>query len=102
MGAPERVIGGWFEVLERVGKGSFGEEQACVERINLGHVCAELGDLDRAEEVLSTCHSAAQRMRLGTVQAACHLNLARVLSRAAGPRRGLVGGGGERGSAGGD
>ncbi|HVK63249.1 MAG TPA: protein kinase [Polyangium sp.] len=54
--------------------------QACVERINLGHVCAELGDLDRAEEVLSTCLSAAQRMRLGTVEAACHLNLARVLS----------------------
>ncbi|MDI1447069.1 serine/threonine-protein kinase [Polyangium sp. 6x1] len=54
--------------------------QACVERINLGHVCAELGDFDRAEEVLSTCLAAAQRMRLGTVEAACHLNLARVLA----------------------
>jgi len=30
--------------------------------------------------VLSVCLSAAQRMRLGTVEAACHLNLARVQS----------------------
>lgn len=54
--------------------------QACVERINLGHVCAELGDLERAEEVLATCLQASQRMRLGSVEAACFLNLARVYS----------------------
>ena len=54
--------------------------QACVDRINLGFVCAELGDFERAEEVLTTCLSASQRMRLGNVEAACHLNLARVFS----------------------
>ena len=59
--------------------------QACVDRINLALVCAELGDLERAEEVLLTCLSAARRMHLGNVESACYLNLARVYTE-----RGLI------------